>query len=109
MTEPGARPATVADMAADYLEQIRTVQPAGPYHLLGWSFGGAVAHAMATRLQEQGEQVALLALLDSAPLQIDPARVLPSHTARDVADLFVDAVGRSGRGTPTGLDPAEAA
>ncbi|MFH9424722.1 amino acid adenylation domain-containing protein [Streptomyces sp. NPDC017529] len=109
LTEPGARPATIADMAADYLAQIRSVQPTGPYHLLGWSFGGAVAHVMATRLQEQGERVALLALLDSAPGRIDPARVLPSHTAQDVADLFVDAVGRSGRGTPTGLGPAEAA
>lgn len=60
-------PAGLADMAADYLRQIRAVQPAGPYHLLGWSFGGNVAHAMATRLQADGERVALLALLDSAP------------------------------------------
>ncbi|MEU7187877.1 non-ribosomal peptide synthase/polyketide synthase [Streptomyces sp. NPDC045369] len=93
LTEPGARPATIADMAADYLEQIRTVQPTGPYHLLGWSFGGAVAHAMAVRLQEQGENVAFLALLDSAPLPVDPGRALPHHTAQDVAALFVDSVG----------------
>ncbi|MEV5595225.1 non-ribosomal peptide synthase/polyketide synthase [Streptomyces sp. NPDC052496] len=113
LTEPGARPATVADMAADYLEQLRTVQPTGPYHLLGWSFGGAVAHAMATRLQEQGETVAFLALLDSPPLQIGPERVLPRHTAQDVAALFVDSVGHAvpdtGTGTGTGLDPTRAA
>ncbi len=33
-------PKTLDDMAADYIEQIRTVQPKGPYHLLGWSWAG---------------------------------------------------------------------
>ncbi|MDX3078422.1 amino acid adenylation domain-containing protein [Streptomyces sp. MI02-7b] len=60
-------PASVEEMADDYLAAIRNVQPTGPYHLLGWSFGGLVAHAMATRLQEQGESVALLVMLDSYP------------------------------------------
>ncbi|WP_392971375.1 amino acid adenylation domain-containing protein [Streptomyces sp. LN245] len=58
---------SMTDLAEEYLEHIRRVQPAGPYHLLGWSFGGNVAHTLATRLQEQGEEVALLALLDSYP------------------------------------------
>ena len=48
---------------------IRRVQPLGPYNLLGWSFGGLVAHAVATQLQAAGEEVALLALLDSYPVQ----------------------------------------
>ncbi|MDT0444519.1 non-ribosomal peptide synthetase [Streptomyces johnsoniae] len=52
-------------MAREYLDQIRAVQRTGPYRLLGWSFGGAVAHAMAVLLQEQGERVSLLALVDS--------------------------------------------
>jgi thioesterase domain-containing protein len=43
------------------------VQPNGPYYLLGWSFGGTLAHAMATELQRRGHEVALLALLDAAP------------------------------------------
>ncbi|OOV16415.1 hypothetical protein SM007_38400 [Streptomyces avermitilis] len=54
-------------MAADYAEQIRTVQPAGPYRLLGWSIGGVIAQAVATRLQELGEDVEFLALLDAYP------------------------------------------
>jgi amino acid adenylation domain-containing protein len=58
---------SVEEMAGEYLARVREVQPAGPYHLLGWSFGGLVAHAMATRLQRAGEEVALLALLDSYP------------------------------------------
>ncbi|MGC0314399.1 amino acid adenylation domain-containing protein [Kitasatospora acidiphila] len=65
LRERDGLPPTVEAMAAEYVEQIRTVQPSGPYHLLGWSFGGAVAQAMATQLQAAGEEVALLALMDS--------------------------------------------
>jgi thioesterase domain-containing protein/acyl carrier protein len=62
---------SIEDIADEYLSAIRGIQPAGPYHLLGWSFGGLVAHAMATQLQEGGEHVALLALLDSYPFASD--------------------------------------
>ncbi|CNG71421.1 linear gramicidin synthetase subunit D [Mycobacterium tuberculosis] len=58
-------PESVEEMAADYLEQIRAVRPAGPYHLAGWSLGGLVAYEMAVRLQAAGESVGLLALIDS--------------------------------------------
>jgi len=52
-------------MAVDYVDQIRTIQPVGPYHLIGYSFGGLVAHAMAAEIQRRGEKVALLAMLDT--------------------------------------------
>jgi amino acid adenylation domain-containing protein len=68
LLENGRLPGSVAEMAEDYLAEIRSVQPHGPYHLLGWSFGGLVAHAIATRLRDEGEQVALLALMDAYPL-----------------------------------------
>jgi enterobactin synthetase component F len=61
------RPHTLDEMAADYLNLMRKIQPVGPYHLLGWSFGGLVAHAIATQLQSTGHEVALLALLDCYP------------------------------------------
>ncbi|MGW1893055.1 amino acid adenylation domain-containing protein [Streptomyces sp. NPDC002004] len=54
-------------MTADYVREIRAVQPEGPYHLLGWSLGGIMAHAVATELQAQGQEVALLAVLDAYP------------------------------------------
>ncbi|OLF13996.1 hypothetical protein BLA60_02120 [Actinophytocola xinjiangensis] len=60
-------PGSVAEMAQDYLAIVREIQPSGPYHLLGWSFGGNVAHTMAARLRAAGEQVALLVLFDSHP------------------------------------------
>ncbi|MCZ0990622.1 alpha/beta fold hydrolase [Streptomyces diastatochromogenes] len=61
------RATSIEDMVEDYVRQVRDVQPNGPYYLLGWSFGGTLAHAMAAELQRRGEEVALLALLDSAP------------------------------------------
>src|SRR5262249_33115221 len=60
-------PQTLEEMAADYIRQIRSVQPEGPYSLLGWSFGGVVAQAMATQLRDMGEQIELLAILDGYP------------------------------------------
>ncbi|MFD3745032.1 non-ribosomal peptide synthase/polyketide synthase [Nocardia sp. NPDC058633] len=58
-------PATIDDWARRYIAAIRDVQPEGPYHLLGWSLGGLLAHAVATGLQADGEQVAQLAMMDS--------------------------------------------
>ncbi|HEX6355794.1 non-ribosomal peptide synthase/polyketide synthase [Actinophytocola sp.] len=67
LTDPGDRGESVEELAAGYAAQIRAVQPEGPYHLLGWSFGGLVAQAVATALQDQGHEVALLAVLDGYP------------------------------------------
>lgn len=58
---------TLTELADQYIEQIRSVQPAGPYHLMGWSFGGHLVHRLATRLQELGEDVATLTILDAFP------------------------------------------
>ncbi|WP_055547156.1 non-ribosomal peptide synthetase [Streptomyces kanamyceticus] len=67
----GELPASIGEMAAEYVERLREVQPVGPYHLLGWSFGGLVAHAMAVLLQEQGEEVPLLLILDGYPGDVE--------------------------------------
>ncbi|MBU6344947.1 AMP-binding protein [Cylindrospermopsis raciborskii] len=55
----------VEDMAAHYLQEIRTIQPQGPYFLGGYSFGGVVAYEMARQLEKQGEKVSFLAMLDT--------------------------------------------
>jgi thioesterase domain-containing protein len=57
--------ASVEEMAARYLSEIRTRQAAGPYYLGGYSFGGIVAFEMGQQLRGQGETVALLALFDT--------------------------------------------
>ncbi|MDX3784125.1 alpha/beta fold hydrolase, partial [Streptomyces europaeiscabiei] len=72
-------PGRIEEMAADYVDQIRKVQPDGPFHLLGWSFGGIVAHEMAIQLQAQGEEVALLTLMDAYPAQDNEEAELPDR------------------------------
>jgi len=52
-------------MAAQYVADMRAVRPAGPYHLLGFSFGGLVAYEIARQLHAQGAEVGLLAMLDT--------------------------------------------
>ncbi|QHN36337.1 amino acid adenylation domain-containing protein [Gordonia pseudamarae] len=60
------------ELAARYVEEIRRVQPTGPYHLLGWSVGGVIAQAMATLLQRDAQTVAYLGVMDTAPLPVVP-------------------------------------
>jgi pimeloyl-ACP methyl ester carboxylesterase len=59
-------PRAIQKFAARYVAEIRKVQPAGPYHILGFSAGGTIAYEMARQLQESGEGVALLGLIETA-------------------------------------------
>lgn len=58
---------SIEDMADFHLRAIRELQPHGPYALIGYSLGGLVALEMAQRLSENGQRVALLAMLDAYP------------------------------------------
>ncbi|WP_228791182.1 amino acid adenylation domain-containing protein [Nocardia puris] len=89
-------PDSIEDWARVYVDHLRTVQPHGPYHLLGWSLGGVLAHAMAVQLQDEGEQVALLAMLDSR------LRHVGDYTATGVtlADLLGGLAGVGVPGSP---------
>ena len=58
----------VEAMATYYLADIRKLQPTGPYRVAGICFGAVVALEMAQQLHDQGEHVALLAILDGIPL-----------------------------------------
>ncbi len=62
-----AASADLAEAAQGHLAQIRRIQPHGPYHLLGYSLGGTLAHAIAAQLRAEGEDVAFLGLLDTYP------------------------------------------
>ncbi|MCZ4077345.1 amino acid adenylation domain-containing protein [Rhodococcus sp. H36-A4] len=64
LTGTRTAPTSLDEVAQLYTEEIRSVRPHGPYNLLGWSFGGFVAHAVAARLRQSGEEVSLLAMLD---------------------------------------------
>jgi L-serine---[L-seryl-carrier protein] ligase len=61
----GSLPSSIQEVAADYLVQIRHIQPEGPYRLIGRSLGGLLGHCIAEQMQGQGLQVELLAMIDS--------------------------------------------
>ncbi|XP_077508101.1 fatty acid synthase-like [Amblyomma americanum] len=61
---------SVEKIATAYLQKIQNVQPRGPYHLVGYSFGAAVAFEMAVQLQASGVIVGSLTFLDAAPLYV---------------------------------------
>ncbi|HEY0762325.1 MAG TPA: amino acid adenylation domain-containing protein [Pyrinomonadaceae bacterium] len=56
---------SIEQMAAQYVQAVRVLQPVGPYLLGGFSFGGTVAFEMACQLEKQGQQVSLLAVMDT--------------------------------------------
>ncbi|MGW7428024.1 amino acid adenylation domain-containing protein [Streptomyces sp. NPDC054861] len=62
-----ALPADMEQMAADYADHLEATFPEGPYRVLGWSFGGLAAHALATELQRRGRTVQALAVIDVHP------------------------------------------
>ena len=101
-------PKSMDELADDYLEQIRAVWPSGPYRLLGWSFGGLAAHAIATRLQAAGGEVDLLVTLDAQPMDDYPpvpdaravlANLLREHGGDEVTPEVLDRI----RATDPGL------
>ena len=62
---------TFEEMAADYIRELRSIQPNGPYFLGGFSGGGITAFEIAKQLRAEGEEIALLVLLDT-PLPQSP-------------------------------------
>ncbi|MFF3215449.1 AMP-binding protein [Streptomyces sp. NPDC002886] len=58
---------SIEEMAADYTAAISSVRPDGSFHLLGASFGGLVAHAITSLLQQAGRRTGVLAVLDTWP------------------------------------------
>lgn len=63
--DTGAPHQTMDELITDYLAALKERQPEGPYYLAGWSAGGVAAFAMADRLRAAGEEVALVALVDT--------------------------------------------
>ncbi|MBF6331070.1 amino acid adenylation domain-containing protein [Nocardia transvalensis] len=76
-------PASLSEMAADYIEQMKSVQPEGPYRLLGWSTGGVIAQHVAAMLTESGAEVDVVAMLDTHPAdEIGVAEVTEANVLR---------------------------
>ncbi|MCK4608134.1 MAG: alpha/beta fold hydrolase, partial [Gammaproteobacteria bacterium] len=65
INDPSLTLTTIAEVATEYLKGIKEIQPLGPYILGGHSYGGIVAFEMAKQLQDNGEQIKLVVMLDS--------------------------------------------
>ena len=57
---------SLEDMASSYVKEMISVQPKGPYNILGWSFGGALAFEIARQVNKSGGEIGLLAFMDAA-------------------------------------------
>ena len=80
-------------MARAYIEEIRSVQPNGPYFLGGFSGGGLTAYEIAQQLKASGDEVGCLVLLDT-PLPFGP----PALSASDRAQIQIQQLQRKGAG-----------
>lgn len=97
---------SLASMASDYLAAIKQVQLEGPYQLLGWSFGGMLAHELAAQLQQQGEEVQLLALVDAYPS--DQWRNMPAVGEQEALQALLRIAGyEPDTGFPDHLTPMQ--
>lgn len=56
---------TMEEKAAHYCTLIRDIQAEGPYHLLGWSFGGCLAYEVARQLRQEGQDIGFLGMIDT--------------------------------------------
>ncbi|WP_327111011.1 amino acid adenylation domain-containing protein [Streptomyces sp. NBC_01341] len=90
-------PKSVTQMAADYVTHVRSIQPFGPYHLIGWSFGGNVAQEMAAQLQAAGERIAALVILDSIPSTPRQVAGLPLDDQKKISDIAADVAAETAR------------
>ena len=84
--------ASIEEMATVYLRDVRSIQPHGPYALIGACFGGTVAYEMTRQLLEAGEDVAFLGLLDPVRREVenDGDRTLSAPRAFRRAQALAD-------------------
>ncbi|WP_164000301.1 non-ribosomal peptide synthetase [Pyxidicoccus caerfyrddinensis] len=93
---------SLEELAALYLKAVRAVQPRGPYLLGGWSMGGSLAFEMARQLESQGEEVGLLALIDTYAKAFPGGTVMPEwlEPARLGALFYRDLLRATGADLP---------
>lgn len=73
-----------SDLAAHARDMLTSIQPRGPYRLLGWSFGGALCHEVAAQLLDAGQEVEFVGVVDT-PLTVP--RPFPGTLDEDVRDV----------------------
>lgn len=72
---------SIEELATSYIETIKTIQPEGPYSLIGYSSGGAIAYEMARQLYIKNDKLALLVLVDT-----------PNYSKYPVGNIYIMAI-----------------
>jgi thioesterase domain-containing protein len=97
---------SVAEMVETYLQEMRSVQPTGPYFMCGISLGGVVAYEMAVKLSAAGETVGMVGMIDTAFPPVNDPRGL-HHTVKSTARRVMESAYRryveAGRRVPERL------
>src|SRR5690606_36981856 len=81
--------ASLHELANRYADRIEAMQGEGPYHLLGWSVGGIIAHELACVLARRGRQVGIVCMLDAYPSEAWRERPEPAHDAAYKAIMHI--------------------
>nr|WSW49587.1 amino acid adenylation domain-containing protein [Streptomyces sp. NBC_01001] len=92
---------SVAEMVDDYVAEMLKIQPEGPFHLVGWSYGGTVVQAVADALDRLGHEISLVAILDSQPgghgwTEIHANKTLAEYRS-ELEDFFGQYIGTDNR------------
>jgi amino acid adenylation domain-containing protein len=105
-----AQPETIEGMATRMVRMIRSVQPAGPYRVAGWSLGGTIAYEIATQLIGADEQVEFIAMFDTFCPRSSAAARGARLDFNDSAFLLslIESAGTAGDGRRAALDAIRA-
>jgi thioesterase domain-containing protein len=95
---------SLAALVTSYTRLIQAAQPAGPYRLAGWSMGGTLAFEIARRLEQAGQPVALLGLLDAPFTLPDTAGLSRSQQVSQFAADVAQALGWDAAPAPGHVD-----
>jgi nonribosomal peptide synthetase DhbF len=79
---------TISEAASTYVKAIKEVQPQGPYYLMGHSLGGTLAHEAAVQLEESGDSVAALFLLDTTTSYQQP-ETDSKYESEDISEIMI--------------------
>jgi nonribosomal peptide synthetase DhbF len=94
LSTTGPLPATMAEWAKDYTRLITSIDPRGPYCLLGLSLSGLLAYAVACCLQQAGLEVRGLAMVDAYPARAGDARAHDPERTNEMHRQFIQKVGK---------------
>lgn len=85
----GPQEQSISGLATRYLKSIKRIQPTGPYKILGWSLGGLIAFEMAKQLENQGDKLQLLAMIDTVLPDQDTPQFVPEFSFEVEKELIL--------------------